>query len=56
MTPPADTDKRQLQDVYADISTDESPRAITVAMETQHIGPALIRLVGQNLGGIDDRD
>ena len=33
----AETDKRQLQDVYAGISTDGNPRAITGAVETRHI-------------------
>jgi len=45
-TPPAETDKRQLQDVYAGISTDGSPRAITGAMETRHIFSGLDQTSG----------
>lgn len=56
MTPPAETDKRQLQDVYADISTDGSPRPMTGAMRRGVFVQAFIRVVGHNLGGIDDRD
>lgn len=37
MIPPAETDKRQFQDVYAGISTDGSRGTIPGAMKTQHI-------------------
>lgn len=46
MTPPAETDKRQPQEVYAVTSTDGSPRSITGTMETPHSCSALDQTTG----------
>jgi hypothetical protein len=57
MTPPAETDKRQLQGVH---STQESRPVGALELSQGPWGrgiyvQALIRLMGQNLGGVEDR-